>query len=1154
MSKEHQASAAAFKYKDREYRYEALGVIQRLLRDAHPEKGDDEIQDEVDNCVVLDTKTNTAEAEDEERKVTEKLIYGRAETMAFDGRSDGMPEFLHHIGSAGGPTTRVSTANRYGAKYHMFHEMQTEDDLRLDLHTFLRRERMLRAAPGGVRVAAAALTTDEREDRNYMFGVWNAAVAEDCVLGIGGASEESIAKYQFAKHGALPSLLTQQHEPQPKDIPLHAEAEALLGKFLLFCGRGERLHSDRRLVREQLKSTALDNESEQVRKIYLLKKVWAFGPWLLLQGGKEIVDAPGSGDLTPLHRRQLRNAIEAADHVILVGEANIAAPVGALQALQDSGALERFRRGTLQLSMVHNHEKRKLGLANFKQRDLTAEAKAAKNSKGALFSLLMELEGDGDVDDPTDVVTDRINSRVRVLTIYSLLYAGLKLCPARAESVLEPAELQQVLADTQGEKLLALLEGLNLDHVCETLETLSKGPLASARDALRTRLARLDVPTASATLHGRVADLTAPEPSRATKTRKDNIRDAISNSYSGTAISPHNKLRDRLQSALSDFHAAVRSDFEGEATRRLADARWRRARVKLVADAAGAQQAHRALQNDEPGPAGMDLQNALYGNMLLPADAVETLVTAVDDAFNEFVSDCTALLTDQLFVVAGFDVAEQNVAQRTLREFASVEGRALLMSRASSARAGRLGSRSQLTRQLTAAKVSALQREVGAKTPVPSDNDTAGVATLVETHRARLYTTTLTEFEARTAQIVTGMMLDISRALRPVTVRPRHARKTPAMDSYIDSALDYMCVMLDPKPSADARKTLTALCARGDEASALLDEVVAALRQAQENASTLGAAMGHSLEILALFRPLYRELGDGPSVRSMPLHTRNNMPLPNGVKLVNATAPGGQGAAFNSRLAMRGNEQYVTALEGVLATQRIPLAIPEDGAANVGALDDSLWSVLASQLFHSRDGGGPRAVAARLRTVTLAYMTAHYGNARRAAKFLQEHGVALATYVEQLRTGDRRAGLLELMHACWVRRVQVCVWVADESATRLLVYHNPGAAHQPGPRAFNIALVNGGDEFKPVVRKRLADGGGGVQWSASEGAVTGLHEYHLLPGEQRGMRPVSSAALPKRSALKRTASGGRGAGAGGGAAGGEQGGGSPRSGKHARLR
>ena len=61
-------------------------------------------------------------------------------------------------------------------------------------------------------------------------------------------------------------------------------------------------------------------------------------------------------------------------------------------------------------------------------------------------------------------------------------------------------------------------------------------------------------------------------------------------------------------------------------------------------------------------------------------------------------------------------------------------------------------------------------------------------------------------------------------------------------------------------------------------------------------------------------------------------------------------------------------------------------------------------------------------------------------------------------------------------------------------------------------------------------RKRLVDGGGGITWS--ETVVTGVHKYDLLPDEKRGTLPVSSAALPKRSALKRSASGGRGSGGG----------------------
>jgi hypothetical protein len=76
----------------------------------------------------------------------------------------------------------------------------------------------------------------------------------------------------------------------------------LLGRFEVWAGGGKYLHADREYMRRKLH----DISGQTSRQAFIYRQLYEFNPCRLLQGGKAFVDAPGTGDQTPLHRGHLK--------------------------------------------------------------------------------------------------------------------------------------------------------------------------------------------------------------------------------------------------------------------------------------------------------------------------------------------------------------------------------------------------------------------------------------------------------------------------------------------------------------------------------------------------------------------------------------------------------------------------------------------------------------------------------------------------------------------------------------------------------------------------------------------------------------------------------------------------------------------------------
>jgi hypothetical protein len=643
------------------YRLEALGVISGLLSGFTGDGLAAELALRVDmrsphRLAPEDVDAAVASS----RAYAQSSIYEPLEKFAFDGKR-AFPRYMHPAGTRFDVTTRLSTADRYGARYHAFGESFTEPEVREKLLAFLLKERALRASPAGYKEAVRALDAEAKAMRLHEFYRWNACVTADMALGDGKLEKTSLNHYERQRVNSLPAVFTAAAEPDASDIVLQDDVAPQLGRFVVYAGRGKHLHIDREYVLGHLHAMTANSK----RQAYIYKKVWAFGPWALLKGGKELVDAPGTGDNAPLHRQHLKNACRDAHHVIMMAGKNLGSPDDVLESMEEFNVLQRFLdpNEKLQLSVVQNHETSCFGLAAFRDRDRNDEDLAKHETINALVSKLCEL-----TDIPMDELRADVESRVRVHTVYTLLYAGLKLFPDRAAAA---EDLEEVLRDTQGASLLGLLEGLNLGRVCEVMETLRIGPLANAVATVRARISRTSAGgDAGDVLRVRALNMLKPN----MKEAKAGMRRTLCSEFeSRSADAPRSVLDDGITEAFTTFENAMQEHLAADgAAVRLAHTAWRRARGRFIGDA-NREKALTALaaapQQAVAGPRGMDLHNLLCSFSLPPA-VVDELLADVDSALSACEDACCTLVNAQLLALARGDEQQALVRRLIEQEFA----------------------------------------------------------------------------------------------------------------------------------------------------------------------------------------------------------------------------------------------------------------------------------------------------------------------------------------------------------------------------------------------------------------------------------------------------------------------------------------------------
>lgn len=170
---------------------------------------------------------------------------------------------------------------------------------------------------------------DEEEDDDDDEGFLSAAIA--------AARTREWARARFETHPTRNLI--------PGQTRICKDVSALLGQAFIYYGPGECVQHDRIYIKEVLK--------EKLSNVHamLLKEVRVFVPCTLLEGGLELVDAPGTEDADPIKYRQLAEQIERADHIVTLLDKDLDSAAGTVEMLVRHGVFRRLVGGSLRLGV-----------------------------------------------------------------------------------------------------------------------------------------------------------------------------------------------------------------------------------------------------------------------------------------------------------------------------------------------------------------------------------------------------------------------------------------------------------------------------------------------------------------------------------------------------------------------------------------------------------------------------------------------------------------------------------------------------------------------------------------------------------------------------------------------------------------------------------
>jgi hypothetical protein len=920
------------------------------------------------------------------------------------------------------------------------------------------------------------LNEQQTKERMEEFFLWNACVAEPLALGNGTLEESNFNRHaNFEALDGLPLLFTRLQAPSASDVALHADVAPLLGRFNVFCGCGD-LHVDRELARKAL----LAMQEPTSRGTYVYKKAYVLGPFNVLKGGKEVVDAPGTGDDTTLHVRHLEDACEAASHIVLVAPKNLKSPPETLKCMRSCGVLKRFLDGKVKLTVLHNLEKegnQRLSLADFRgdghEKRLAAEAAAAQKSIVALVAVMTQPEK-GITTLSVDAVEALVRREVRVVTPYTMSYASLKFNAGTA-ALPDAAEL---LERTGGAALLGLLDGLNVQRVVGHIEAFASGPLAAACADVNTRLQALADTrsmTGSDALYKRAKKLMESGPHTEAGRQRAFIRRTLGEQFNvAPDKAPRALLRENLAHAFDAFSDGLQEHFcaQGDLAQRT-HASWAFARGRKFVVKPGAQLATRELvqeqclraldaaRGDTAGPRGMDLRNILLTHITLPDVLVDRLHIDVGAALDACAVACADLVSKQLGNLAHGGGAEADLMGTLLLDFTSSAGSDILKERLASvvAKVNERTLRTIVRRAKQKALSTECKRAVVATLPTTA-TDPSGVATYLDARLDTLLEALRAALSGDVQRLLDNVQQDAEGALRaletPRTPRAQVNGPTmPGMESYLMSGLGYIVQRLHPEHRAKTVDLLAGTKARGAEVTLRVQQLLGNLRAVQHDVAVLGRDAERLLDMHVLYRRLWRDFPDGGTLATRG-QLNSDLPLPPDECTLYSHAAFAHGVG-----ADRAHLQEVhAALEALPTPLQLRDTRGEEDAARATP-GDSLWRALAHQLFASRNANenSPRL----LKAVVLAKLLSYYASAAKNAEFtarpagLGGGGLRVQEYVHAQQDSRLGAGMLELQMVCRTYGVQMLVWRSCEQAsTPLLVLPDPARA--PQLRAYNIVL------------------------------------------------------------------------------------------------
>lgn len=287
--------------------------------------------------------------------------------------------------------------------------------------------------------AGMKLDPEHEKEREDAFNMWNACVSPNLALGDGTTNQANFINYKNSN--ALPTFVSHADMGE-ESVTLHPDIKPLVGKFRLHHGVGD-LHVDRNNLRDVLARLQTSRGGAGVnanRAVYVYKVVYAFMPCGVLKG-TELVDAPGTGDTTPLHVRHLSEQCEEASNIVLVVPQNLKQGASdTLVRIYELGLLQNWFAGRVQLTVVHNLEKGATPDVDYFRNEetyqsvLQDEEDALNHTVDALVGALIQrqevIQDDGSKvqisiagDMTKKDVESKVRAEIRILTAYLYSYA-----------------------------------------------------------------------------------------------------------------------------------------------------------------------------------------------------------------------------------------------------------------------------------------------------------------------------------------------------------------------------------------------------------------------------------------------------------------------------------------------------------------------------------------------------------------------------------------------------------------------------------------------------------------------------------------------------------------------------------------------------------
>lgn len=1112
---------------------------------------------ELDPLEVAAARAREAAARD----LFDTEVRGPLERHIFDPSSPPLARwsFIHAAGKEVNVTTTLATVTHHGECYHGFAENHSLDSLQKMLQDFLESERAYIAAsqsartPLGVYVRSLAKekqnvrvpvltlrspcspphcqiwqccglpwghfeyfpTFEHRRPypqiRETGFILWNACVEDNLLLG--RASEASFNRTAFRlnlkHHGessAFPELFTAA-DVGNGDIALDGGVAALLGRFVIFSGRGEDLNADRAFVRANMDQiTASTN-----RFACCVRRLHIFAPCLLLEGGRSIVDAPGSGDSHPLRKLHLKAAVESADHVILVVEKSAESESELLNFAMEEGLLG---------SLLDPNATKSVSVLLLR-RGRARPAAPDEEEKDPVMEVHLELSRRLDGDElaceklrPGENVLEVIQKRVQVVEARPVEYAALKMFPLRTAN-LSADELEARLRSTGGTKLIGMFEGLATAQSADIVERLQSGALkpfltAGAADAPQPAADA----SAVAAVHARMEELLQPVNPGSTKGKQAaSVRDDLVRLFDEEGDeSPRSILREEMRAAMGRLCVAVAAEVDARKDTMLT--RWtsrlrphfvlaatanRAARQTLLANASLSHKA--AGDSNKPPPKSMDLDSLLQ-DIAIPKAALNTFFAESDAALRACEAVCVAIVVEQLIRSAGHS-ADSVLMLRLLGDFGARSAKTTHTNATDKA----LSNGPKLTPRVLqcifeAAKRDVLAAEIGVRAPAaPTPLDPSGVAALVDTRLDALRAQLKVQFEAALKRRVEKLRKTVEAALKPV---PRGSGKRDLVTGMEATLLlGYGRLKDGSAPNAaGALATRAAQIAEArEDVRARMQRVLDNLRAAAGDAEALGRALERRIEEQAAVRAAVAAEPDAADFGRIDRLCDKDMPLPQRFAKANVNAPGGEDHFYRLLMDTRADPDHMAAVRAALAARR-PRALADVAPPPGVAPARSLWWALAHQLFDETE-----RTPAVLCSAVCAYIRAHYGRTRGGPqRFLHRHGAPPEQYAAELAAGARPAGVFELVIAVSRYPAQVLVYCsASPPGPPLLVFNSyRGAPHGPDRppmlTAFTLVLESGAAAFRSTAVSAEPRG-------VAFGANT-VHTFHT--DEPRGTRQVPS--------------------------------------------